>query len=188
MIMSIIRSSRNPRLPQPQPLSARYNLINKKKQKKKIALSARRVRVRDQARSPGVQRAVGCVSCDPAILRQGACSISLTSHSSTQPFSSMCFISSTLRSWGAIGSPQSAHTSLRTALQATAPFRLIIKSSPNHSTRAHSALRLQRQCHRHLAAPIMCYAHFSVSLSTTLVPPSYHSCAGDPRALTDGMG
>ena len=29
MIMSITRSSRNPRLPQLQPLSARYNLIKK---------------------------------------------------------------------------------------------------------------------------------------------------------------
>ena len=35
MIVSIIRSSRNPRLPQLQTLSARYNLIKKKKKKKK---------------------------------------------------------------------------------------------------------------------------------------------------------
>ena len=33
VIMSIIRSSRNPRLPQLQPLSARYNLIKKKRKK-----------------------------------------------------------------------------------------------------------------------------------------------------------
>ena len=34
VIMSINRSSRNPRLPQLQPLSARYNLIQKKEGKK----------------------------------------------------------------------------------------------------------------------------------------------------------
>ena len=33
MIMPIIRSSRNPRLPQLQPLSARYNLIKKERKK-----------------------------------------------------------------------------------------------------------------------------------------------------------
>ena len=36
MIMSIIRSSRNPRLPQLQPLSARYNLIQENKKKANI--------------------------------------------------------------------------------------------------------------------------------------------------------
>ena len=39
VIMSIIRSLRNPRLPQLQSLSARYNLIQKKRRKKEETLS-----------------------------------------------------------------------------------------------------------------------------------------------------
>ena len=40
MIMSIIRSSRNPRLPQLQPLSARYNLSQKKQKRRKKAFKS----------------------------------------------------------------------------------------------------------------------------------------------------
>ena len=43
MIMSIIRSTRNPRLPQLQPLSARYNLIKKEEEEEKRIEALQRV-------------------------------------------------------------------------------------------------------------------------------------------------
>ena len=56
MIMSIIRSSRNPRLPQLQPLSARYNLIKKITPKKKFTKKEGFLRRPPQWRRQGKER------------------------------------------------------------------------------------------------------------------------------------